>query len=144
MREIKKIVIHCSDSDWGTAKDIDAWHKERGWDGIGYHFVITNGVQRSMYKYRAKDDGILQRGRDVEKTGAHVKGHNSDSIGVCLIGRHHFTGKQLYDTLPTLIRALMVSYHLTPEDVYGHNQFDPDKTCPSFDVKWFREMLSNE
>ena len=144
MREIKKIVIHCSDSDWGTAKDIDAWHKERGWDGIGYHFVITNGVQRSMYKYRAKDDGILQRGRDVEKTGAHVKGHNSDSIGVCLIGRHHFTGKQLYDTLPTLIRALMVSSHLTPEDVYGHNQFDPDKTCPSFDVKWFREMLSNE
>ena len=45
VREIKKVIIHCSDSDFGTASVIDGWHKERGWDGIGYHYVITNGVQ---------------------------------------------------------------------------------------------------
>ena len=141
MREIKKIVIHCSDSDWGTRNDIDAWHKERGWDGIGYHYVITNGVRQSCYKYIADDDGIIQNGRPIEKQGAHVKGHNKDSVGICLIGRHHFTGKQLYNALPTILNLLMVSYHLTPEDIYGHNQYDPDKTCPTFDVGWLRAML---
>jgi N-acetylmuramoyl-L-alanine amidase len=140
MREIKKVVIHCSASNWGTAKDIDKWHKERGWNGIGYHWVITNGRQWAGYKYATKDDGIIQAGRDEKVVGAHVKGQNRDSIGVCLIGEQHFTGKQLYESLPNLLRLVLFTYELTLDDVYGHNQFDPGKTCPNFDVELLKTI----
>lgn len=40
---------------------------------IGYHFVI-------------KTDGTIQRGRDLDVVGAHVKGYNHNSVGICLIG----------------------------------------------------------
>ena len=86
MREIKSIVIHCSDSEWGGVADIDRWHKERGWDGCGYHFVITNGVTKAHDDYKPEADGLIQNGRDVEKPGAHVRGHNKYSVGICLIG----------------------------------------------------------
>ena len=142
MREIKKIVIHCSDSDYGTASLIKKWHmEERNWSDIGYHYVITNGVQESCRPYKPEDDGFIQTGRPLEIQGAHVKGHNSDSIGICLIGKHHFTAKQLYDSLPNLLRLLLPTYELTFDDVYGHHEFDPNKTCPNFNVNDLRNLF---
>jgi len=141
MKEIKKIIIHCSDSDFGSASVIDGWHKKRGWDGIGYHYVITNGIQESCRKYKGSDDGVIQEGRNIEKQGAHVRGHNSDSVGICLIGRHHFTGKQMFDALPTLLNVLLSSYKLTPDNIFGHNEFNPEKTCPNFNVNDLRNLL---
>lgn len=141
MREINRIVIHCSDSDWGTEEEIDKWHKARGWDGNGYHYVITNGHVSSCVKYNKKFDGVIQAGRELRKIGAHVKGHNKDSIGICLIGKHHFTGKQMYEALPKLINMLLVSYSLTTDDVFAHNQFDPDKGCPNFNINWLRDTI---
>jgi N-acetylmuramoyl-L-alanine amidase len=142
MREVKKIILHCSDSDYGTASLIRKWHtKERGWSDIGYHYVITNGVQESCRPYKPEDDGVIQDGRPLEIQGAHVKGHNSDSIGICLIGTHHFTAKQLYDALPTLLQILLATYELTYADVYGHNEFDPHKTCPNFNVNTLRNLF---
>ncbi len=76
MRKIKEIIIHCSATREGrnyTVADIDRWHRERGFFCIGYHFVI----------YR---DGSIHVGRSVEEVGAHCKGHNTVSIGVCYIG----------------------------------------------------------
>ena len=73
MRKIKEIIIHCSATREGrdyTVADIDRWHRERGFFCIGYHFVI----------YR---DGSIHVGRSVEEVGAHCKGHNTVSIGVC-------------------------------------------------------------
>jgi N-acetylmuramoyl-L-alanine amidase len=142
MREIKKIILHCSDSDFGSASLIRKWHvKERGWDDIGYHYVITNGVQASMYPYVLEDDGVIQEGRPVEISGAHVKGQNSHSIGICLIGKHHFTARQLYDSLPTLLQILLPTYGLTFDNVYGHNEFNPEKTCPNFSVYTLRNLF---
>ena len=141
MKEIKKIIIHCSDSDFGSASVIDEWHKARGWDGIGYHYVITNGVQESCRKYKGSDDGIIQDGRNVEKQGAHVRGHNSDSIGVCLIGKHHFTGKQMFYALPALLNFLFNTYKLDSDNIFGHNEFNPEKTCPNFNVNDLRNLL---
>jgi len=140
MREISKIILHCSDSEWGSASVIDQWHKERGWTEIGYHYVITNG-QTEPKKYNSNYDGAIEDGRSVTKIGAHAKGHNTDSIGVCLIGKSHFTAKQLYDALPTLLRLLISQYTLSPKDIYGHNEFDPDKTCPNFDVQLVRNLF---
>ena len=141
VREIKKVIIHCSDSDFGTASVIDGWHKKRGWDGIGYHYVITNGVQESCRPYKLEDDGVIQEGRPLEKIGAHVRGHNSDSIGICLIGKTHFTAKQLYDALPTLLHLVLPAYDISPDNIYGHREFDPEKTCPNFDVQLVRNLF---
>ena len=91
LEKVEKIVVHCSDSDFGDAAEIDRWHKERKWSGIGYHKVILNGHRESVRPYVAADDGVVEDGRPLDTMGAHVLGHNSDSIGICLIGRNHFT-----------------------------------------------------
>ena len=83
MRKIKEIIIHCSATKEGrnfTVADIDRWHRERGMRCIGYHFVI----------YR---DGSIHVGRAIEEVGAHCKGHNSISIGICYIGGLSKKGK---------------------------------------------------
>jgi N-acetyl-anhydromuramyl-L-alanine amidase AmpD len=93
MREINKIVIHCSDSKIGNAVMIDKWHRDRGWAGIGYHFVIGNDSKIEGLSFY---DGRIEMGRPINKSGAHVRGHNSTSIGICLIGKPgEFTLKQL-------------------------------------------------
>ena len=76
MRTIKEIIIHCADTPEGRddkAADIDRWHKQRGFDRIGYHYVIDL-------------DGTIEAGRDPDCIGAHCKGHNTNSIGICYIG----------------------------------------------------------
>lgn len=136
MREIKKIIVHCSDSGFGDASDIDQWHRERGWKKIGYHFVILNGYH-DKGKLTPDDDGFVEVGRAVKEVGAHCAGENFDSIGICMIGKHDFTDKQ-FGTLRDLIRGLMVQYKLKISDVYGHRDFS-SKTCPNFDVNDFKK-----
>ena len=120
---INKIVIHCSDSPndrEDTAEDIHRWHKERGWDGIGYHHVIER-------------KGKLVNGRPEYWQGAHASGHNKNSLGVCLIGTDKFTIEQ-WSILENLVRKLLIKY--PQSKIIGHNEIS-DKTCPGFDVqKW--------
>lgn len=141
MREINKIIIHCSDSKWGDSAVIDKWHKQRGWDGIGYHYVILNGSRETSKVYNNKDDGKVEIGRDINTRGAHCYGENSKSAGICLIGKRTFTAKQLYSGLPDLINALMDTYELGLDDIYGHNDFNKAKTCPNFDVEILKKLL---
>jgi len=129
--KINKIVIHCSDTPNGrpdTAEDIHRWHLERGWDGIGYHYVI--GV-----------DGKIENGRPDYWMGSHVVWHNYGSLGVCLIGKNDFTEDQ-YRSLEFLIVGLMGKY--ANAEVVGHYELDPKKTCPNFDVKaWWDGKKKN-
>ncbi len=129
-RCINSIILHCSDSDFGHVDLIDQWHRERGWSGVGYHYVITNGVLKSKEKYSPFNDGLVQTGRDINKTGAHCKGHNTGSIGICLIGCHTFSAKQLYIALPELLRMLMFDHEISIDQVHGHFEFSRSKTCP--------------
>lgn len=113
---------------------IDSWHKQRGWRGIGYHRVIDR-------------DGTLVAGRDYSQVGAHVAGHNTYSIGVCLLGGHgsssddafeeHFTVAQ-EKTLVTVLRTLKSKY---PNAVIrGHNEVAA-KACPGFNVAaWWEQF----
>ena len=129
-RKITEIIVHCSatanDRDY-TVDDINRWHRNRGFDCIGYHYVI----------YR---DGSVHEGRDVDMVGAHCKGHNSHSIGVCYIGGLASDGKTAKDTrtgeqkesLRNLLSELMKLYHSAK--IYGHRDF-AKKACPSFDAK---------
>ena len=76
MRTINKIIVHCSATQEGRdldAAEINKWHLKRGWNGIGYHYVVLL-------------DGTIEYGRSIYKQGAHVKGENEGSIGICYIG----------------------------------------------------------
>lgn len=116
-RVITKLVIHCSDSKTGDVNTIDRWHRERGWSKIGYHYIITR-------------DGSIQKGRDEEEVGAHVEGHNKNSLGICLVGVDQFTDLQ-YSSLRSLVLYLLGSYGLGLEAVRCHYEFNPGKTCPN-------------
>lgn len=130
MRKITKIIVHCSATPEGradTVKDIDRWHKKRGFTGIGYHYVIYL-------------DGSLHLGRALEKQGAHCEGQNKNSIGICYIGGLTEDGKTSKDTrtdaqketLRSLITELKLQYpNIT---VHGHKEFAA-RDCPCFDVK---------
>lgn len=131
MRQINYIIIHCSATKAGQdfrAKDIDRWHRERGWDGIGYHKVIDL-------------DGTIEPGRSEAKPGAHCKGHNSDSIGICYIGGLDKNGKPA-DTRTELQKAalagLVADYkrRFPNAKVVGHRDMpNVHKACPCFNAK---------
>ena len=128
MREIRNFIVHCSDTpdqnDYSAA-EIDKWHKDRGFDKIGYHWVI-------------RKDGCLEQGRLEKEVGAHCKEHNIDSIGVCVIGRDDFEDIQM-----DVLRLLYQMYKKRYQDIqtWGHCEFDHSKTCPNFDVQ---KILEND
>lgn len=142
------IVVHCSatgpKSDIGK-REITQWHLKRGFVTIGYHFVIRR-------------DGSIETGRRETEIGAHVSGHNSNSIGVCMVGgvdahgkpSDNFTVPQ-YETLKVLLGQLNARYESAR--IVGHRDLSPDlnrdgkitpnefmKACPSFDVaSWLKK-----
>lgn len=129
-RRITEIIVHCSATREGrdyTVADITSWHKKRGFNTIGYHYVI----------YR---DGSLHLGRDVNLVGAHCTNHNTYSIGICYIGGCKTDGLSPKDTrtdaqkaaLVSLLRDLRKKYPYAK--IYGHRNF-ANKACPSFDAK---------
>lgn len=137
MRAIKKIIVHCADTPEGRddrAADIKRWHtEERGWNDIGYHYVVDL-------------DGTIEPGRPIEKAGAHCTGHNADSIGVCYIGgcdkkmqpKDTRTDAQKASLL-LLLKYLVAKY--PGVTIYGHRDF-ANKSCPSFDAKKEYEELT--
>ena len=132
--KIKKVIIHAADTpanmDIGAA-EIRRWHVEgNGWADIGYHFVIRRS-------------GLVETGRDESTPGAHVRGHNTGSLGVCMVGGKpgcNFTAGQ-WAALEALVTDILKRYGLSVGDVYGHNDFDNGKTCPTFDAKAWAQTL---
>jgi len=148
MRPIQSIIIHQSDSTFGNVDLIDQWHRDRGWDEIGYHNVILNGKEDGLSPYDPTVDGTIEYGRAISKMGAHCRGSNRTSIGICLIGKGNsinvFTPAQL-QSLKALCSSLINQFGLSWLDVHGHNEFTSQKTCPGFDVKqWALEQQDKE
>ena len=129
MRKITRLIIHCTATPDGrevTVTDIDSWHRARGFDCIGYHYVIYL-------------DGTVHIGRTVGRIGAHCRGYNADSIGIVYVGGLSRDGATPADTrtpaqksaLRTLVEQLR-SRH-PGVTIHGHNEFAA-KACPCFDV----------
>ena len=142
MMGVKYIVIHCSATRAGEdigAKEIDLRHRRRGWQGIGYHYVI-------------RLDGTVELGRPCNKIGAHVYGYNKCSIGICYVGGLDENGQPddtRTDAQKKSLRILVRELRATFPDakVVGHRDLSPDvngdgiiekwewlKDCPCFDV----------
>jgi len=123
------VVIHCSATTEGKhydSKDIHRWHKNRGWSGIGYHIVILI-------------DGSIEYGRPSDTIGAHTRGVNYKSIGVCLIGGLDSKGKAKDTRTDAQKKSLIkvvgkLRNKYKGIKVHGHNEFS-SKACPSFDVQ---------
>ncbi len=147
LSQIDSIVIHCADTPNGranTIEDIDDWHAQRGFRRdpsiapkhqphlrhVGYHYVI-------------EIDGAVRAGRPVHETGAHVAGHNDNTLGICLVGQDQFAQAQ-WDALRTLVESIqsiaVQRMGLTIEATFGHRDLDDNKICPGFDVI---EWISN-
>jgi N-acetyl-anhydromuramyl-L-alanine amidase AmpD len=135
MRKIDKIIIHCAATkpsmDIGV-KEITEWHWDRDWSTIGYHYVIRR-------------NGTIETGRSKDRAGAHTKGQNANSLGVCLVGgindkgqpAENFTKAQ-WGSLERLMRILKADFPWAT--IHGHREFNAGKACPSFDVqKWVRD-----
>ena len=129
MRLVKEVIIHCSATREGQDVSVDTirdWHLAKGWNDIGYHFYIDL-------------DGTIHKGRDIDKMGAHCKGRNRNSIGVCYCGGVEADGKTPKDTRTqeqkeSLLHVLKTLKAMYPESIiYSHNEFAA-KACPSFDA----------
>jgi len=134
VRNIDKLIIHCSATpeamDIGES-EINQWHKQRGWSSIGYHYVIRRS-------------GKLERGRDIGRAGAHARGYNKDSIGICLIGGVDENSKSCDNytisqkrKLQQLLNFLVITF--PSSEVLGHRDVKGvRKSCPCFDVReWY-------
>jgi hypothetical protein len=136
----KVIVVHHSDSAKSSPQGMDSWHRQRGWEGLGYHFVIGNGVNYP--------DGKLFVGPRwrQQKTGAHTKASagryfstfradnffNEHGVGICLIGDFEHgrpTARQL-QTLQDLITVLAGATDARVTQVYGHGEVTHKTACP--------------
>lgn len=137
MRKIDEIIIHCSATPEGrevSVAEIDAWHRQRGYTGIGYHYVIHL-------------DGKVEAGRPVDQIGAHCIDHNQRSIGICYIGgcdrqmqpKDTRTAAQR-EAMARLVKVLADTYGIAPDGIHGHREFAP-KDCPCFDVQAWRKEI---
>lgn len=130
------LVVHCSatrPSQNIGVKDIERWHRERGFIAVGYHYVI-------------KRDGALETGRPDDVVGAHAVGANANSVGICLVGgvddklqpQDNFTPAQ-YITLKSLLSTLKTKYPTA--QIIGHRDVPgTKKACPSFDAKGWAKL----
>jgi len=123
-RRVTRVFIHCSASDnprHDNAATMDAWHKQRGWSGIGYHFFI-------------RKSGLVEHGRSIDKTPAAQGGNNRATIAICLHGlaKSKFTKKQ-FDALLDLCHQIDEAYD-GKVTFHGHCEVAA-KACPVIDYK---------
>lgn len=132
------IVVHCSATKPSKnigVRDIRLWHKSNGWLDVGYHYIIRR-------------NGVIEEGRSHESIGAHAKGINDKSVGICLVGgcseetgapEANYTEEQMQALLVLLTRLTTVEY--PDAKVIGHRDVDSSKECPCFDVStWFSSV----
>ena len=143
--EWRYIVIHHSASPSGNAASFDRAHRSKGWDGLGYHFVIGNG--------KGSPDGELTPGERwvSQKHGAHAghlpsntpkeerNAYNEFGIGICLVGNFQKsapTARQM-ETLKALVTQLRADYGISTENIVGHRHVN-HTLCPGKSFPWGR------
>jgi len=132
-----RVILHCSatpdfveqdkDFDRFGLADIKRWHIERGFGGVGYHFIVRR-------------TGVIELGRPLELQGAHTLGHNTNSIGICYVGSRRPTPRQITSIL-NLYSVIYNDYGVRYSNWFGHYEFTVMKECPGFSMDIFRKLL---
>lgn len=130
MRQLDKIILHCTATTSArqlSVKEVRKWHQARGWHDIGYHYLIHQ-------------DGTIEKGRPIQKVGAHALNNNASSVGVAYCGGVDKDGepkdtmtKKQQQAFRDLVHALRLVFSWDI-DVVGHNEYS-NKACPSFKVQ---------
>lgn len=137
----KKIIAHHSltkDSETVSCGAIRNYHiNTLGWSDIGYHAVVEF----------ARDQYEVFFGRPWDIPGAHTKGHNGDSLGICFIGNYDEQppSDRMLEVGAKIIKFWMRLYGISEENIYRHHDFAPYKTCPGklFDILRLRDLVKN-
>lgn len=120
MRRIDNIIIHHSATiENASVEAIKRYHVEHnGWKDIGYHYIIDN-------------KGVVHKGREDKTIGAHAKGNNKHSIGVCVVGNYEniMVDKIVLESLVLLLKRLCETYSLSGGTILGHRDVNRT-TCP--------------
>lgn len=129
MRTIDEIIVHCTATPEGrvvNVAEINAWHRARGWSGIGYHRVVGLNGERWA-------------GRPLEAVGAHCEGRNARTIGLVYVGGLAKDGRTAKDTrtgaqkVSLLAELIELRGRFDIKKVSGHNEYAA-KACPCFDA----------
>lgn len=117
-----EIILHHAEAKSASVEEVNRWHLERGWTGIGYHFYI-------------RKDGRIYRGRPEWAVGAHAQGHNSRSVGICVEGSYmtETMPKAQFDALVGLVRKEMAKY--PGAKVLRHRDVN-STDCPGTNYPW--------
>lgn len=124
MRPLRRIILHYTATPSGVdfnTEDVRTWHIKRGFADIGYHFLVRLG-------------GDVERGRPVDIAGAHAKGHNADSIGVCYVGGGEGEDTRTPEQKAAIARIIdSLRTVFGPMPVLGHRELPGAATlCPGF------------
>lgn len=133
---VREVILHTSATPggWHKGKTVDVmrdeirrWHKAQGWRDIGYHRVVA-------------PDGTIAEGRSIYEVGAHVRGHNTGTIGICMIPVKTHAGITRFGDYFTEAQRRAVKEYIADlrvltdiEKVSGHNDY-ANKECPGFKV----------
>jgi N-acetyl-anhydromuramyl-L-alanine amidase AmpD len=127
----KYLIVHCSQSDifeHDNIETIDRWHRQQGWNSIGYHYFISK-------------DGKIWLGRPDWSIGAHCYSYNDESLGICLSGQLRFMSEQFR----SLRKFCGNQKKIYPElQIKPHNFLNPDKTCPNFCLEYLLDLWQIE
>ena len=129
MRWIALLIIHCSavmPNQQSSAHQIDLWHRQLGWAGIGYHYVVRR-------------DGTVEKGRDEKLVGAHCRGYNQHSIGICYEGGLDLNGHPSDTRTPEQKTAMLnllkeLKNRYPHAEITDHHHLNPAKACPCFNA----------
>ena len=143
MRSINLIVVQCSATRANralTIEELETIHRRRGFRGIGYHYYIRR-------------DGTVVNTPPLELVGAHAKGYNAHSIGLCYEGGLDCNGKPadtrtpeqrsalrllVYQLLKRFRNSYVCGHRDLSPDLNGNGEIEPEewiKECPCFEVK---------
>ena len=130
MRTINLIVVHCSATRCDRPFPVTALircHADR-FGFTGYHYYITR-------------DGTTYQTRHEQLIGAHAKGDNEHSLGVCYEGGLDKQGKPADTRTKAQKQALLKLLKRLKKEhpqaqILGHRDLpDVKKACPCFDAK---------
>ena len=150
----RHIVLHHSDSECGSLRDIDQWHFEQGWEhGCGYHFVVGNGTTSGdgqievSRRWQRQIHGAHTRLAEsfACRKGVHFQTYNDHGIGIVLVGnfdKQSPTPRQM-EVLVELVSDLMELCDIPPERVCSHSEVDQTR-CPGrhFSIQALRRRLA--